>query len=286
MTTGNPKLSKDFINGLCNKHDMSYDDVKNWIFCGGRAGHANAPSKFISYEKYFTQCFPNTEFPDIDNRCVCDAELVHNCYIRKDIEATADTILIVGSCCIDKFIDAGKVKKCERCASDHRNRNDNICKTCRNRQNELEKIERKKQRELDTYNRRLDKKIKELEEKERLLHLGRLYLDIPYYISSMTDNYGTLKENRCKWDSELVAWYCNGNERQRNYIIEVFQKYYIKDIEDFKKKRNDKHKEYKSKNYINELMGDNNIPFKMAVTLAKNEGHKWDDEQKLWYKQY
>lgn len=284
--SGNPKLSKDFINGLRSKYDMSYDDVKNWIFCGGRAGHANAPSKFISYEKYFTQCFPNVEFPDIDNRCVCDAELTHNCYIRKDIESTADSILIVGSCCIDKFIDAGKVKKCEKCASEHRNRNDNICKTCRKSDAYAMALERKKQRDLDTYNRRLDKKIKDAEEKERLLHLGRLYLDIPYNISSASGNYKILKENRCKWDSDLIAWYCNGNENQRNYIIECFDKYHIEDIEDFKKKRHDKHKEYKPKNYINDLMDDNKIPFKLAVTLAKNEGHKWDSEQKLWYKQY
>jgi len=286
--TNYPKLCKAFIKGLRDDHNLTYDDIKTWIFCGGQAGPSvlGPPSQFIAYQNYFHQCFPNKPFPQLKPECVCGVSLVHNCYIRKDINSTLDTVLIIGSCCIEKFIDAGKARKCEKCSSEHHNRKDNLCTICRNKILAERRAEAKKQKDIDTYNRRLDRKIAAEAEKERLLHLKREYFDIPYSISSEEDRYKNLKDNKCKWDPDVGAWWCKGNKYQIEHILECFEYYHISDIENFKKKKADKVKEYKDKNFIYNKMKIRAITFKEAVEVAKKEGLKWDNDAKLWYKQF
>lgn len=249
-----PKLSKAFINGLRTKHNMSYDDVKTWIFCGG---HANTecekiPDEFIGYENYFKLCFPNTDFPELENKCVCDATLLHNCYIRKDTTATIDDILIIGSCCIKKFIDAGKVRKCEKCNADHRNRKYNLCNDCKVEQIQIDKdVEKKRKKEVAKYNK--------LE-----------CFDIPYEICQ--DHKQMISYTR--WDKDLKIRYCKYIDSNK-HIIEYFKKYIIYDIEDFINKRKTKHVEYKDIEYSKEAIAD-----------AKKNGLKFDGVKKKWYKQY
>jgi hypothetical protein len=203
-----PKLSNAFINGLKEKYNMSYDDVKTWIFCGGCANTQceKPPEEFIGYENYFKLCFPDSVFPIIENKCVCDATLLHNCYIRKDVNAPVSDILIIGSCCIKKFIDAGKVRKCEKCNADHRNRKYNLCNNCKSEKIQMEK-ERKK--EIAKYNK--------LE-----------CFDIPYQIGEESKSmlYYT------RWDKALKIRYCKYID-ENSHVIEYFKKYIIEDIEDF-----------------------------------------------------
>jgi hypothetical protein len=271
-------LSKKFINGLREKYNMDYEDVKTWIFCGGHADPncENPPSQFKAYENYFKLCFPNMPFPDIEDRCICDVKLMHNCYIRQNVGEPIDNILIVGSCCIEHFIDAGKVRKCEKCSSDHRNRKDNLCISCR-------KAEKQSQNKIIAEEK---KRLKEIE-KERLLHLGRYYFDIPYNLLKAKPNFKKmLNLNKCKWDSDINAWWCNGNNKQIESTLDIFEYYHIEDIEDFKQKRRDKIKEYKNKEFIYSKMKDKKITFDLAVEDAKLDGLKWDKLLKLWYRQY
>jgi hypothetical protein len=256
---GNPKLSKAFINGLMAKHNMTYNDVKTWIFCGGHANPEceNHPDEFTAYENYFRLCFPNKEFPEIKNKCVCDATLLHNCYIRKDTTSTVDDILVIGSCCIKKFIDAGKVRKCEKCNSDHRNRKYNLCNTCKVEQMQIDKdIEKARKKEIAKYN-----KVE--------------CFDIPYEICQ--DHKQMISYTR--WDKDLKIRYCKAmhccNENAMHRVIEYFKKYIIYDIEDFINKRKTKHVEYKNIEYSRE-----------SIAEAKRNGLKFDGILKKWYKQY
>jgi hypothetical protein len=278
-------LSKKFVSGLREKYNMDYEDVKSWIFCGGQAdpNYENIPSQFKAYENYYKLCFPNTPFPLIEDRCICDTKLVHNCYIRENVEATSDSMLIVGSCCIEHFIDAGKVRKCTKCSSDHRNRSDNLCKKCR------ENIQAE-ERETKLVAREEKKRLKKIEreaEQERILHHQRYYFDIPYNRSKSEHNLKTLLYwNKCKWDSVVGAWWCAGNTKQIEDTLDEIPYYHIKDIEAFKDKKKNKIIEYKDKSFINTKMRDKKITFTAAVEDAKLDGLKWDADRKLWYRQY
>jgi len=247
-----PKLTKAFIRGLKEKHNMEYDDVKTWIFCGGQANPNvdNTPDEFMAYENYFRLCFPNKPFPDIDNKCVCDVNLVHNCYMRKDVNSPVDDILIIGSCCIKKFIEAGKVRKCYKCNADHKNRKYNLCNGCK-----VDEIDKEKQAKKDMakYNR-------------------VVCFDIPYEIGQENISNGILYYT--KWNSEFKIRTIK-DSKQHSYIIKHFEKYRIDDIKDFIEKRKNKHVEYKTIEYSKEAIAD-----------AKKHGLKFDGIKKLWYKQY
>jgi len=277
-------LSIKFIQGL-EKHGLSYNEIKKWQYCGGKSWSDGA-YEITRHEKYFKQCYPNEDYPKQKKECICGTDLIHNCFIRENNESSVESILIVGQCCVEKFIDGGLDKRCEKCSSPHNNIKDNLCKICRKRQHNAEQLEKAKQRNLETALRREQKRIEKEKEKERLLHSQRYYFDIPYDISNDKENYAYLKTNKCKWESTIKAWYCNGNKNNIENILDHFEEYHIEDIEDFKQKKNTKFKEYKDKNFINDIMKDLKLSFMDAVANAKGKNLRFDKELKLWYKQY
>jgi len=205
-------LSIKFIQGL-QKLGYSYHDIKNWSYCGGKSFSDGEHQLLTKHEKYFMQCYPNTPFPQQCLECVCGQELIHNCYIRKDNNSPIENILIVGQCCVEKFIDGGIQKVCAKCSSPHNNRSNNLCNDCRKIQNEKEKEKRK--------------------------ILSKTYYDIPYNISK--EHKCVLYNNKCKWNSDIKVWYTNNDTDDLQY---TFERYHINDILDFIEKRENKHIEY------------------------------------------
>ena len=67
-------------------------------------------------------------FPDKVLKCMCDHPIVENCYISKDFDI--NTLLIIGNCCIKKFIKASS-RTCENCNAPHKNRSLNYCNNCK-----------------------------------------------------------------------------------------------------------------------------------------------------------
>jgi hypothetical protein len=122
-------MSDAFIKGLKN-YNISYDDIRanKWKYCGGDTGrHAN----------YFRQCFPLDVYTlDInhEDHCICGHYIVENCFITND----EDEILVLGNCCIKKFIPRC-TRTCELCKIPHKNRKDNKCNTCRIKLKEFKK---------------------------------------------------------------------------------------------------------------------------------------------------
>ena len=112
-------LSQKFINGL-EEYDLTYDDVKEWIYCGGNyGGHLN----------YYKLLFPKSKkIPAFIDECVCHQKLTKNCYI---MDKQKKRMLILGMCCIKKFINNGLHRTCEKCGKEHRNRKYNLCNDCK-----------------------------------------------------------------------------------------------------------------------------------------------------------
>ena len=112
---------------------LSYDEVKTtYKYSGGRGcDNADPLHEFASdtrHSRYFELCFPNKPRPDQVETCLCEHPINENCYISKNFDI--DTILILGNCCIKKFIVKSS-RTCEICGEGHRNRKSNYCNDCK-----------------------------------------------------------------------------------------------------------------------------------------------------------
>lgn len=72
------------------------------------------------------------EIPEQQEYCICGMKIIHNRYVRNIEEIdTSKRILVVGSCCIKKFIpEENRNKICGNCKRAHKNREVNLCKKC------------------------------------------------------------------------------------------------------------------------------------------------------------
>tara|TARA_B100000900_G_scaffold381601_1_gene368177 strand:- start:958 stop:1527 length:570 start_codon:yes stop_codon:yes gene_type:complete len=122
MKSINKDLSKRFIEGIKN-YNLTLKKIESdgWGYCGG--------SNDI---KRFHQYFPKQELLPHKDNCVCGHDIINNCYITNNFKKfDLNCILILGSCCVKKFIPEGKKKRCINCNESHQNRKDNICNDCR-----------------------------------------------------------------------------------------------------------------------------------------------------------
>lgn len=111
------KIYKNFIQGLKDCGLTYNDDFKlKWKYCGGNSKE---------HLRYFKLSCPNDELPEPTNECICGHTITKNCYITN-----GDNIIILGSCCIKKFIP-NKKRTCETCGNFHQNHSINKCNNCR-----------------------------------------------------------------------------------------------------------------------------------------------------------
>lgn len=111
MTT----ITERFINGL-KIYNLTSEEIKEWKYCGGNTG------KELNRFKEF---FKNKELPIYSNKCVCGHTIKKNCYITN-----RNIILIVGSCCVKRFMKNGLKKECLTCESVYKGKY-RCCKECR-----------------------------------------------------------------------------------------------------------------------------------------------------------
>lgn len=107
-------LTKQFIDGL-KKYNLSINEIKDWNFCGG----TNKTDL-----KYFKLVYPNKELPELQKFCLCGHKIKENKYITNGYD-----IIILGSCCIKKFIPNNK-RTCSLCGKNHKRRTSNRCFEC------------------------------------------------------------------------------------------------------------------------------------------------------------
>jgi hypothetical protein len=116
----NLKVYRRFIEGL-RKHGLTLEEVsQGWKYCGG-----NGQQRHIRYWETFNNG-KRLPFPPREHHCVCNHDIVENCYITDG----NGRILVVGNCCIKRFIERSG-RTCEICGTPHKNRNVNKCKDCR-----------------------------------------------------------------------------------------------------------------------------------------------------------
>jgi len=99
-------------------------DLSLWRYAGGNKGrHFN----------YFKMLYPKELLPEKSNECVCNQSIIENCYISYQ-----DEIIIVGNCCIKRFIPQS-TRTCELCNQPHITRTQNRCKDCKIKKKQPEK---------------------------------------------------------------------------------------------------------------------------------------------------
>lgn len=115
-------LTDKFIKGLQN-YNLKKEDMEQFKYCGGNKG-----SHFNYFKIFFRERLQeNPKWSPVQkDHCICGHIISENCYIINNTEL----ILILGNCCIKKFVPTNK-RSCEKCGNHHRNRNVNRCNECR-----------------------------------------------------------------------------------------------------------------------------------------------------------
>lgn len=102
------KFSNKFINGLYDKHKITYDETfkKEYVYSGG-----NSSDIEISQYKILNN---NKPLPPHENECICGRGIMKNYYIKNIV---SEKILVIGSECIRNFLDFTITKKipCSMC---------------------------------------------------------------------------------------------------------------------------------------------------------------------------
>lgn len=104
-------------------------DLFKYMYCGDNR------------TKYFKLTFgDDVERPEHKKLCICGySDLVINKYICPKDNVCVSKIIIVGSCCIKRFVpEEFQSRTCEKCHLPHKNRKNNFCNDCRKIKNNYE----------------------------------------------------------------------------------------------------------------------------------------------------
>jgi hypothetical protein len=227
------KISQKFLNGL-KQYQMEFEDIKDWIYCGGNQG---------SYYEYFKICYPDTVAP-YDENCICGNSITVNCYIRENVDSPINDVLIVGSCCIRKFLPNGFTRFCENCNCEHKRIKHNICFEC-------EKVQKEEIAKLAPY----------------------VYFNFPY------DMKTEIKTNGAIWDNEYKLW--RVNRKYKPLFIQKYSRYIIDDVSKFIA---DRDKQKAERQRIEALPKEYKEFAFAERQKAIDEGFRWDNNCRKWWK--
>jgi hypothetical protein len=313
------KLSKAFEAGLWEKHSLTLEEIKSWRYCGGWS-NPDCIGQYPEYEIFFKQNYPYADFLDPEYECVCGKDIMHNAYIRKDNNASSNSIIIIGSCCVDHFTETKMSRICNKCGNKHKChykvggklREYNLCSACRKEDLKMDKIYKKNfdavvyeikvhaikkaKAEQEALKKEQDRIAREEYNARKAIvefehnHAKDLYFDFPYkslwraIIHQYNDEF---QINEFTFDTELKVHHCKDTKYFRHWIKskghQEMGQFLIADIELFKKKRLSKHRDEYD---IKQVMKKHNLTFDLAIAKAKLLGLCYDGIKKVWYKQY
>jgi len=231
------QISQKFLNGLALKAGLEFDDIKDWIYCGGNN---------LQHYNYFKLCYPEATLPPYSEDCICRTKIMNNCYIRENINSPIESVLIVGSCCVEKFLPNGFTRYCQDCGLSHKRRKYNICFDCE---------AKREMQALSPY----------------------VYFDFPY---SMKDE---IKHNGAKWDDEYNLWCVNKKYKSR--FVERYSQYRIADVNIFCANRSQaKSQKLEDDKLFSEGKYTTKFFAFGKGDIAKAEGYRWDSKLKKWWK--
>lgn len=115
---------RKFVDGMWTKYGVPEQDLIDgkWIYAGG---DRDLEEEDISHYNRYKRLYPGEPTPEKSTRCVCGVQIARNRYIANK----NDEIIIVGSSCINHFID--KRLTCTMCGERHKNRETTKCNTCK-----------------------------------------------------------------------------------------------------------------------------------------------------------
>lgn len=121
---------RNFVNGIKN-HKLTQKEINEsgFYYAGGRERILDdGTDTNAKHSKYWALKYGKKQPPLKQRKCVCDHHIENNCYVTDD-----DVFfLVIGNCCIERFIAKEKQGKlCSNCNSPHNGRKDNLCKECR-----------------------------------------------------------------------------------------------------------------------------------------------------------
>ena len=116
MSRPSDRLTKQFLNGVKEKYNISPDEINKYYYVGG------------TDDRYFKVIYPNHDYPKHVDRCVCGVKIQINKYIAKNRDY--NSIIVIGNECMKHFPNKKK-RRCSNCNEIHKNRKDNICNDCR-----------------------------------------------------------------------------------------------------------------------------------------------------------
>lgn len=194
--------------GLREEYGITEDDLKHFVYWGGdwdgscifdETGEVYNKS-FSQHARYYRFVLGQTEIIPKKNHCPCGMLIQRNCYIK---DKTRDLIIVIGSCCIKKFLPNGLKRRCEVCNEPHKRSTKNICVNCEKKQ--IEHIqEQKRKKESELWNLSTIKKwiIRFGKHKgktfEELFKNYSDYVDWSIKSKALEKNVGTINEERIK----------------------------------------------------------------------------------------
>ena len=119
------ELSERFKNGL---NELGIENLEEYKYCGGDTG------EHLAYFNLFFKNNPIEQPTKIYSCNICNQYIIKNYYITN-----GEKLLIVGSCCMKKFIPMS-YRTCENCEERHRNRKTNLCNNCKHLCNDCVKL--------------------------------------------------------------------------------------------------------------------------------------------------
>ena len=115
------QISQKFKEGVENNLNMTLEELATWQYCGGN-GNGHTP--------YFEMLFGERHMPE-GKFCVCNTPIDIQCYITPDKTNPNAQLVVIGQCCITRFIPKhNRGKRCKFCNSPHRNNLVDMCCEC------------------------------------------------------------------------------------------------------------------------------------------------------------
>ena len=122
------KRAEDRFFRLClENYSITREAIErgDWKYAGGNHN---------SHLKYWKLHTDDEELPEWVDKCVCGHAIIENCYIENITDPHDIKLIVLGNCCIKKFLPKEySSRTCKECGDPHKNRVVDLCNYCRMR---------------------------------------------------------------------------------------------------------------------------------------------------------
>ena len=179
-----------------NQLGLTFEDFQQkYKYAGGNQGRHLNYSKLINLD---------TSKIEYTNSCLCEHYIEENCYIKSSEEGLKPEILVLGNCCIKRFLSKDSSgRSCGKCKKPHRNIKRNLCNCCK----PTPKQSRRANKYWDKIRRRFDRgRLTRKHEEECILWFKQTKIDAAFFNwKRITTKLLELKKKELKLESIEIA---------------------------------------------------------------------------------